>query len=250
MGKRAKTVLRVIVIVLAALVVAAAVYLNTDIYHADATAEAALESDASVQVRQDEGSITFEGPDPDPENTYGLVLYQGAKVDAEAYAPLAHELAAQGWVCCIVKSPFDIAFFNGDGAGEPISLNPQVEHWYVGGHSLGGVVASQYVSAHSDLAENYQLIDGVVFLASYPTADLSGTDLNAISIYGTNDGVLDRDSYSEAAGKLPADAHEDVIDGGNHAQFGSYGAQSGDGEATISASQQVEETVAFIQQNR
>lgn len=244
MSRRTKLVIRIVIAVLAAIFLAAAVYLSTGIYHADATAQSALESDTEVRVSDSDSCITFEGPDADPGNTYGMVLYQGAKVDAEAYAPLAHQLAAQGWTVAIVKSPFDIAFFNNNGADEAMASQPQVEHWYVGGHSLGGVVAANYAGSHADS------LDGIVFLASYPTADLSETGLNAISIYGTNDGVLNRDSYANAESKLPANTHEDVIEGGNHAQFGSYGAQSGDGNATIPPEQQVDETVSFIQQNR
>ncbi len=37
---------------------------------------------------------------------------------------------------------------------------------------------------------------------------------------------------------MPAQYQESVIEGGNHAGFGSYGAQSGDGTASISAEEQ------------
>lgn len=239
-GSRRKRILAVIALVIAALVVAAAVYLNTGIYHADATAEAALQSDADVQVSQTDDYLSFVGPDDDPANTRALVLYPGAKVDAQAYAPLAHELASRGWVCVVCQMPFDIAFFGQDRAAEVMADFPQVERWYIGGHSLGGVVAANFASSHSDE------LDGIVFLASYPTADLSGDSLQALSVYGANDGVLNRDAYAQAADRLPTGARELVIDGGNHAQFGSYGAQDGDGTAAISADEQVDQTVDAI----
>jgi len=37
-----------------------------------------------------------------------------------------------------------------------------------------------------------------------------------------------------------------TIEGGNHAQFGSYGPQPGDNEATISAQEQLDQTVEAI----
>lgn len=220
--------------------VAALVYLNTGIYHADATAEAALQSDTTVRVVQADGYLAFEGPDRDPNNTRALVLYPGAKVDADAYAPLAHELAGRGWLCVVCKMPFDVAFFNAEAATAVKRAFPQVEHWYIGGHSLGGVVAASYAGAHTSE------LDGIVFLASYPADDLSGSGLRGLSVYGSNDGVLDRGAYAQAAGKLPAGTRQLVIDGGNHGQFGSYGPQAGDGAATVSADEQVDRTVDAI----
>ena len=79
---------------------------------------------------------------------------------------------------------------------------------------------------------------GIVFLGSYPASDLSSTDLAALSIYGSQDGVLNRGNYESAYSHLPANASEIIIDGGNHAGFGDYGTQSGDGEATISRGEQ------------
>lgn len=222
-------------------VIAAALFAFTGHMQPSQTALNALESDGQVQVTQADGEIAFAGPDRDPNNTYGLVFYSGAKVDYRAYAPLLHKLAAQGWVCVDEEMPLDLAILNQDAATDAMSRYPQVEHWYVAGHSLGGAMAANYASAHEDGLE------GLVLLAAYSTQDISGTSLDVMSAYGTNDGVLNRENYESDRANLPSSAHELVIDGGNHAQFGSYGEQQGDGTASITAQQQVDQTVRFIQ---
>lgn len=209
-------------------------------YRPDATALAALAGDDAVRVDQVADGYAFVGPDEDPDNTYGLVFYPGAKVDERAYAPLMHALAAKGWVCVDVSMPLDLAILDEGAAARAMAEFPQVEHWYVAGHSLGGAMAADFAADHADE------LDGLVLLAAYSTKDLRDSGLEVLSAYGSRDGVLNRETYQEDFGNLPRDAHEIVIPGGNHAQFGSYGAQLADGEAMICPSRQVEETVRFV----
>lgn len=169
----------------------------------------------------------------------GLVLYPGAKVDNKAYAPLAKELSEQGILCAVVSMPAHIAFFDEDAASDVMAKYPDIKEWYVGGHSLGGVVATSYVSKHLDDCK------GMILLASYSTNNLQNENLRTLSIYGTEDQVLNRDSYEEHKSNLPT-LKEFVIEGGNHAQFGDYGEQKGDGAATITASEQWMKTVNQI----
>ena len=88
--------------------------------------------------------------------------------------------------------------------------------------------------------------DGLILLASYSTADLSGADLKALSIYGSEDGVMNRDAYEKNRGMLPPGAEEVVIQGGCHAFFGDYGEQEGDGTPTITQQEQQRQTVNEI----
>ncbi len=88
--------------------------------------------------------------------------------------------------------------------------------------------------------------EGIVLLAAYSTEDLSETGLHAISVYGTEDGVLNMDKYEQYRGNLPSDLTEKVIDGGCHAFFGSYGAQDGDGEPEISVEEQIRITADVV----
>lgn len=222
-------------------IIAAAIFVLTGRMQPDNAALAALEGDDKVQVVQQNDEIAFLGPDRDPDNTYGLVFYPGAKVDYRAYAPLLHKLASRGWICIDVSMPLDLAILDQDAATDAMSQYPQVEHWYIAGHSLGGAMGANYASSHADSLE------GLVLLAAYSTQDISSSSLNVLSVYGSNDGVLNREKYVSNRANLPDSAKELIISGGNHAQFGSYGEQRGDGAAGISAEQQIAQTVRFIQ---
>ena len=111
-------------------------------------------------------------------------------------------------------------------------------HWYLGGHSLGGAMAASYV------ARANEKWDGLLLLAAYSTAPLP--QIKCCSIYGDQDGMMGRDSYENGKQYWPAGATELVIAGGNHAQFGDYGLQRGDGTATITAEEQLKQTVDAI----
>ena len=197
----------------------------SDYYHAG---DAAVEAIATQAVDSD--SYIAVG---DPMAEYGLVLYPGAKVEAAAYAPFAEKLAERGVFCVIAKMPFNIAFFGANEADQVMDSYPDVSHWWVGGHSLGGVVAADYAQKNAEKDE------GVALLASYCSESLAASGLAAEVVYGTNDGVVNRSSLEACVDSLPKEATR-VIEGGNHAGFGDYGPQQGDGEATISADEQQE----------
>ena len=203
-------------------------------YHADETALSALESDDKVTVTQTDFGWLFDGP----SQNEALIFYPGAKVEATAYASLLNRIAAEGMDVFLVKMPFRLAFF---GAGKATDLFSQYEYneWYIGGHSLGGAMAANYAAEHNEK------LQGVILLAAYTTKPLDD-DLKVISIYGSNDGVLNIEKLEESNKYLPGNAVTYVIEGGNHAQFGNYGEQSGDKEASISAEEQQRQTVALI----
>lgn len=175
-----------------------------------------------------------------PQSQKGLVLYPGALVDPVAYVPLAHKIAEQGFYCVIVKMPFNFAFFNSNAANNIIASAPQVQCWWIAGHSLGGVMAASFAS------ENTDKLKGVVLLAAYSTKDLSNSGLKVLNIYGSEDGVLNFSNMEKYAENLPSDTKTLVIEGGNHSGVGYYGAQANDGEARISKEEQQAQTVSAI----
>ena len=205
-------------------------------YHADKTALAALESDDTVQVTETEYGWFFDGP----SETEALIFYPGAKVEETAYAPLLHLIAKEGMDVCLVKMPFRLAFL-GINSADQIMQQYDYDSWYIGGHSLGGVMAADYASRHSEE------LTGIVLLASYSVKPLDDS-LHAISIYGSEDGVLNMEKYADAetSGYWPDDTTEIVIEGGNHASFGDYGNQKGDGTASITPAEQQEITAEAI----
>lgn len=233
----------IIISTIVILIVAIALLISSRFYHGDKTARSALNSTETVNVIDQSSYFAFIPTEA--ETTSGFILYPGAFVDADAYAPLMSNLANQGIPSFIAKMPFDLAILKGNIADIIINDYPNITDWYIGGHSLGGVAAANYASEHPDL------IKGIAFLASYPNTDLSGQDIKVVSIYGSNDTVLNTESYEEALTLLPSDPtrfKEVFISGGNHANFGSYGNQSGDTPATIPASQQQQITADAIVQ--
>ena len=203
-------------------------------YHADSSALTMLESDEKVSVTQADYGWFFDGPSEEE----ALIFYPGAKVEETAYAPLMHRIAEQGMDVCLVKMPFRLAFFGTDKAERVMEIY-DYERWYIGGHSLGGAMAAVYAAEHSSQ------LTGVVLLAAYPTKPLDD-HLRAVSIYGSCDGVLNMSRLSDGEQYMPKRREQYVIEGGNHAQFGNYGKQSGDGDATISAEEQQRKTVEAI----
>lgn len=171
----------------------------------------------------------------------GFIFYPGGLVDAAAYAPLLLRVSERGLLAVIVPMPLDLAILAPGRAADVIAAYPDVDHWIIGGHSLGGSMAAEFV------ADNPGAVDGVVFLASYPgsSTDLSALPLVAASVYGTEDGVSGDDPLASLP-RLPAETRLVVIEGGNHAQFGDYGPQRGDGTATIGRDEQQRQAAAAI----
>ncbi|MBQ7377294.1 MAG: alpha/beta hydrolase [Clostridia bacterium] len=208
-----------------------------DYYRADEGAVVPFWPEENITVSElDGGDVVFE-----PQGaTVGFIFYPGGKVDHNAYQPLLAALAREGILCVLVKMPLRLAVLDVNAADGIRESYPQITDWYIGGHSLGGSMAASYLEKHTD---EYK---GLVLLASYSTADLSDSELRVLSVYGTEDKVLDRKKYDENKSNLPSDFTEAVIAGGCHAYFGMYGAQDGDGVPTISNHEQIKLTVACI----
>jgi hypothetical protein len=198
----------------------------------------ALQSDGKVQVTTDDWYV-FRPVDSSPQT--GFIFYPGGKVDARAYVPEARAVAAAGYLAIIVPMPLNLAVMAPNRAAQVIETFPEVEQWVIGGHSLGGVMATNFARSRPET------VDGLILWASYPASwdDLSErTDLQVTSVYGTRDGLSTAEQIEESAVLLPPDAVLVPIEGGNHAQFGWYGPQEGDMEATISHEDQSAQVVA------
>jgi dienelactone hydrolase len=202
-----------------------------------AQAVAALESDAQLQV-ENERWLVFSPVQTTPRT--GLIVYPGGRVDPRAYAPLARAIAQQGYLVVIVPMPLHLAVFGAEKAGVVIERYGDVQHWAIGGHSLGGAMAARFAYVHPER------IAGLVLWASYPASgnDLSARDLPVTSIYGTRDGLATASKIDASRALLPGTTRWVAIAGGNHAQFGWYGSQSGDNAATIDREQQQAQIVA------
>ena len=123
---------------------------------------------------------------------------------------------------------------------ETIITDEKIQDFVIGGHSLGGVMASRFAN------ESYsESLKGVFLLASYPDEKgrLDKLPISVLSLIGSNDGVVNEETYQLGKDYLPATTSFYTIEGGNHAGFGDYGNQEGDLPATISPEQQQEQTV-------
>ena len=236
MKKHWKKILAAVMIVLAASVAATGIY-AADYYRADEASTYALQSNDSVTVQYIEDDVIAFCP---ADAQKGIIFYPGGKVEYTAYAPLLQALAEENIASVVVKMPLNLAVLDINAADGIRAGFQQIEEWYMAGHSLGGSMAASYISQH---IEEYE---GLILLASYSTSDLSAADIKAISIYGSNDEVLNMESYKENYVNLPKDTTEFVIENGCHAYFGSYGEQAGDGTAQITPQQQWDTTVQLI----
>lgn len=225
-----------VVVVLAVIVGACAIYVN-DYYRADTEAIAAFAPMNNITKEVlDDNTIVYAPEDA----TTGFIFYPGGKVEYTAYVPLMQACADRGILCVLVEMPFNLAVFDMNAAEGIQEKYPEIEDWYIGGHSLGGSMAASY------LADNADDYEGLVLLGSYSATDLSGTDLDVLSVYGSEDKVLNREKYDENKSNLPDGFTEIIIDGGCHAYFGMYGAQDGDGTPTITNKEQINLTVDEI----
>ena len=197
------------------------------------TAEAALESDETVVVETDPW-LVFRPTRASP--CTGFIIYPGGLVPPAAYAPVAREIATEGYLLVVVPMPLNLAVTASERALDVIAAYPEIESWTIGGHSLGGAMAARFAFA------NPETVEGLVLWAGYPAESnrLASYNLEVVSIYGSEDGLSTPLEVAASAALLPAETRFVEIRGGNHTQFGHYGdgPQRGDNPATISREDQ------------
>ena len=167
-----------------------------------------------------------------------VIFYPGGKVSCSAYIPLMVELAKRDIMGILVSMPFNLAVFGINRADGIKKRFRDINKWYMSGHSLGGAMAASYISNHKN---DY---DGLILLAAYSEANVF--DLNVLSIYGSNDKILNKSKYNSNLKNLGDDFIEIIINGGNHSGFGAYGVQANDGESSLDDFEQIKLTASYI----
>lgn len=205
----------------------------SDYYKADKIALEIMETDNEITVID---NLTILKSSETSDKAF--IFYPGAKVEAISYLPMLEKLKQKGITTIIVEMPFNMAIFDSNAADDVFDILPSIKNWYIGGHSMGGAMASNYASKNKNKVEGLILLGAYIY-GNYP-AD------KALTIYGTFNSNLEKNiDYTE---------NIVIIDGGNHAQFGNYGEQKGDSAATISRDDQQNITVdaieEFIKQNK
>ncbi|MEH7348758.1 alpha/beta hydrolase [Gottfriedia acidiceleris] len=176
---------------------------------------------------------------PQENKETGIILYPGAKVEPEAYSYFAKGLAKDGYTVIIPSVKFNFAIFDINKAEEVMESYPAIKKWYISGHSLGGAAAASYAY------KNMNKIEGIIFLGSFPSNsnDFSNFNVPMLSLYAERDGLSTLSKINETKHLLSKDATMYEVLGGNHAQFGMYGKQKGDKNATITAKQQQDKMI-------
>ncbi len=176
------------------------------------------------------GKTKVARPSVTEDEQIGFIFYPGGKVEAIAYMPLLIKLTDMGITCVLIDMPMNLAIFDIDAAKDVYSQHPDIYKWYLAGHSLGGAMASNYMKDH------YDEVEGLILLGAYP---INESPVDTLAIYGTYDVKLDLDKVAKA------DEVFEIVDG-NHANFGDYGKQKGDGESLITREEQQQQTFERI----
>lgn len=246
MASRKRLIWRVVLTVLITVAVLSPVVLWWGM-NASGVPEGTLVSSETVEIVRAQDTIDFR-PRPDSAARAGLMFFPGALVDPEAYAPMARRVAEAGHRVVIVRLPFRMAPTPGyqemvfQTVRQTMAASPRA--WAVGGHSRGGLLATQFAAAHRG---------GFAGLALVATTHPRELNLSGIpahvpvsKILGTRDGVATPDDVRRFAGNLPPHTVFVEVAGGNHRQFGHYRYQLMDGRARISLEAQQRQAVAAI----
>lgn len=186
---------------------------------------ATVRADENVSLSYHDGTYALVPTDVEPKA--GFVFYPGAHVSPDAYlASLAPLVSQAGIAVYVPRMPLGFAVFDPSAANGVVAGHPNIDRWFVGGHSLGGVMACRYASKHRSRVE------GLVLFASYCEADVT-PNVPTLSVTGSADTVLNRKKYAARRRNLPANATVVEIQGMNHSEFGSYTGQRGDQPAPI-----------------
>jgi predicted esterase len=175
----------------------------------------ALQSDDFVTITTTPW-LTFTPAKSSPDT--GFIFYPGGRIDPRGYSNLMRTISKKGYLVVVPKMPINMAVFNSNIADEIIAAHPEITHWVIGGHSVGGTAAAQYAAKH---LEN---IDGLAIWSSYPadSSNLSNLNIPVILMYGGNETGVTDESVGARKNLLPPDTLYLKIEGGDHHQFGSY----------------------------
>lgn len=228
-----KYIVIISIVVIIILLISMWIYFN-NYYKAEPLVDKYLKSHDEIIVNKISEGYFFDSK----ANDNAIIFYPGAKVEAISYAPLMFKLASQGVDCFLIKMPFNFAFFD-QNAATKIIKKYKYNNYYLSGHSLGGVVAANYI--HKNKAK----ISGLILLASYSTQKINN-NIKILSIYGNKDTVLNKTKYEQNKINWNSTAQELIINGGNHANFGNYGFQKKDSASEISKEMQQEQTIEAI----
>lgn len=189
----------------------------------------------NIEIIDDFDQISYAVDQPKKN----IIIVPGGKVKPQSYQYLAASLALSGYDVTIVKTLFNLAILTPNYGSR--FIKDDIDNVVIG-HSLGGTVASMFSQGDDRITE-------IIFLASYPISDVS--DKEVLIITAEFDEVLDMSDVQNSTDYLPSSYVLYQVTGGNHAQFGWYGPQKGDGTSLITTKEQqdiiINQVLDFIQ---
>lgn len=193
---------------------------------------ALLQSGEAVTVR-DSGAILMFAPRRDT-TAAGVIFLPGGAIDPRAYVPLVRAVAEAGYPAVLVRLPWRAAPTDAsrrvvwDRILAIVTQHPN-RRWILAGHSRGAALSARFAGEHPEA------LAGLVLIATTHPKDftLATLPIPVTKIYATHDCVADSAAVFANAHLLPAGTRWVRLEGGNHRQFGWYGAQLGDCTATI-----------------
>ena len=196
-----------------------------------------LRSDAVVRVAAGPAGIMFapaEAPQGKAIKSTGIVVYCGERVPPEAYAYLARSCATAGYPAVLASMPLNFSVLAPAKAVAAAAAFPNVARWVIAGHSQGGSAAASFAAINA-ASKNPMALAGLILYASLPGkgVDLSTKSLPVVTVGATLDAFASPAEIAAGRDRLPLGSRFVEITGGNHAQFGEYGPQPGDGLAEI-----------------
>jgi hypothetical protein len=147
----------------------------------------------------------------------GLIYYTHLFYDERAYSRIMQKMAEAKYPSFLLDIPWSMAFLTPFRGDLVLRDYPEIEHWVVAGHAVGGAMASLFAQRR-----RVKGVEGLALFGSYPLPlfnDQSLTDIKAISIWGNRDGITPRIKWEDGRRWLPQNARFLEVDGANHSQM-------------------------------
>lgn len=176
---------------------------------------AALDASSTVEVVRERWVVMRpRGSKP----VTGLIFYPGGEVEPEGYSEPLLRIAGAGYLVVNVPMPLDLAVLAPDRADAVVAAFPEIRHWVIGGHSLGGSMAARYVARHPGKMAGLLLWDAY----AGEEDDLAAQALPVRQLHRLDPDGKVPVAYRQSRRLLPKDAEIIPLAGASHINYGRF----------------------------